>query len=399
MKKILKFLFIFILLILLIFIIYKLSLKPNLINSIITPKEEKNITAYLNDIYNSIYGIPEFNNINDADENWLWDNINQYLNNHSEFTERNLTCNYTYTEIENFAKTLYGDNLCKNFPIGNQFMIYDSEKNLYGIPASSFNNFFEYQIEKIEKNNNIYTINIIDYAISFWEHQNKNPTYHTNFFNSSEFSLNGELSPNIVFYVTELKNYKNKILENKDKFTSKTLTLIYDKKTQKYHITSCTYNNSDEEIIKNAYSKMIDSYNLYYLKYNISDFDTASKSEINNFNTITSLYTANGLELYKTYNKHLLFENNTAYITLNTFQNIDNPNLLYNIFSTEISDIQKNNNEISCTITSTILKNNYYINYPPLTEDLINEPFITSFKLIKENNLWKIDYFNINFIN
>lgn len=397
MKKLFNFLIFITLFISLILLIFKFISNHKSPNIIISDSEKENLIIYLNDIYNSIYGIPEFNNINEADETWLWDNINQYLTNHSEFEERNLNCSYTYEEISSYAKILYGDSLNKKFPIGNEVMIYDEENNLFGVPSSYFNNFFEYQIENIQKNNNIYTVNIIDYAISFWEHQGEHPTYNTNFFNINEFNLNGELSKDIIFYVTDLKEYENNILKNKDKFTSKTLTIEYDTNTQKYHIKSCKYNYSDKDIIKDAYFKMLNSFNLYYLKYNSLDFETSDIAEITNINNITSIYTENGLEIYKNLNNKLLYENENAFINYTTLQTTDNLDLTYNVFSTEISNINKTENEITCTITNKLLKNSYYTNYPPSEEDFISEPFNATFKLIKINDVWKIEEFNITF--
>ena len=188
------------------------------------------------------------------------------------------------------------------------------------------------------------------------------------------------------------------VLENKEKFTSKTLTIEYDEQNKQYHIISCKYNYSDIDTIKNVYSKMMDSFNLYYLKFDINESTNFEKIEIQNFDEITSIYTTNGLEIYKKLNNNLFFEENIAFINYNTWQTLDNPDLLYHVHSTKFSNIEKKENSITCTVSSTLLKNPYEASYPPTENDLENQPFTAKFKILKIDNKWKIDEFNIDFI-
>ena len=155
MKKFIK---IFIILIIIVFItfgIYKLTQNKSKKTTSNYPDLEK----YINTIYGKTYLIPEFENINDADENWLWENINQYLHNNSEFDERNSKqYDYTYDEICQFVNTIYGPDLKKTFPTGAEYMRYDTYHDKYGPTSYGLEYYYDYKIENIDKNENIYTI-------------------------------------------------------------------------------------------------------------------------------------------------------------------------------------------------------------------------------------------------
>ena len=108
MKKILKILILLILIISIIFCVYLFMNKKN--------KQEENyseLKKYISNIYGKTFIIPEFDDINDADESWLWENINQYLwNNDEAYNGKNLKAyGYTYEEISEIAKIIYGNNL------------------------------------------------------------------------------------------------------------------------------------------------------------------------------------------------------------------------------------------------------------------------------------------------
>ena len=164
MKKF-KFIIGMLLIILLIISILFFPKSKNITN--LSETEINDISAYIKDIYNIHYSIPEFDNINKANEFWICDNINQYLSNHKEFEERNINGDYTYEEICDFAKTLYGNNFSLKIPKQNPAMIYYEDTNTYGIPSYNVESLKECQIENIEKQDNLYIVKIIDYTISF----------------------------------------------------------------------------------------------------------------------------------------------------------------------------------------------------------------------------------------
>lgn len=381
MKKFFKFLFVLIIILLLSFILYSFISNTNKISD----EEKTELLSYIDDIYNNVHSIPEFDDINDANEYWIWDNINQYLSNHEEFNNRNKkNFDYTYEEICSYAQKLYGKNLKKVFPKENDIMLYDETTNKYGVPAYSLEASYHYQVENIEKNNNIYTVDIIDYAVSLFECFGENPSYHINFFNNFEFNLNYDNSKDIIFYTTKFKDYENKVLENKDKFTSKTLSIEYDKTSNEYHILSCKYNIKDIDIIKQEYSKMLDSFDLINLDYNMDELNTSEQSKIKNIDEIISIYTNNGLNIYKNTHPLLSFKNDEAFISLGGMYTLDY------IYSTDFSNIERNGNEITCTAITLLREDISSLN--PSSNTVSH-----NFKIIKENDIWKIDEFSLDF--
>src|SRR5574344_1904414 len=62
------------------------------------------IEPYINEIYGSEITIPEFNEINEANDDWLWDNLVPYITKIKQLT----SIEYTKEDLTNFAKELYG---------------------------------------------------------------------------------------------------------------------------------------------------------------------------------------------------------------------------------------------------------------------------------------------------
>ena len=189
MKKIHKILIliIIILLIILISILFFLSNKKQ------NNENYDELIKYVDTIYSKQFLIPEFNDINKTDPNWFWDNINQYLNNNSEFESRNrLYCSYTYDEIYEFAKVLYGNNISQELPKDSSYFIYNPSSRKYGPTAYSLENYYDYQIDNIEKNENIYTVSIYDYTISYYRTLGENPDNLIDIYNNYDFLLNGD---------------------------------------------------------------------------------------------------------------------------------------------------------------------------------------------------------------
>ena len=289
---------------------------------------------------------------------------------------------YTYDEVSKFAKTLYGSKFSQEIPTDNPAMIYYEDTNTYGIPIYNVEALKECQIESIEKQDNLYIVKIIDYTISFASPIGSNEENNIYFYNTLDYDLSST-SSDVVFKLKELKDYKNQILKNKDKFTSKTITLSYD---GNYHIENCKYNLSENDIIKIKYKELLNSFNLYNLEYDINDFNDSIYSEITNFNEISSIYSTNGLNLYKNTFDLLEFKEDKTYITAGDFH------LLENLFATKLSNITITENEITCTVTSYLFNDNYNISSLSELKQVTNE-----FKLVKENEKWKIDFFNLNF--
>ena len=95
-------------------------------NSEVKIEEVNLIQEYLEKIYGwkeiTNHALPEFDNINNADEKWIWGTIRENLD---EFE-------LNYEDIQNKAKELFGNDFNKIFPKeGNEFIEYDSEKQKY----------------------------------------------------------------------------------------------------------------------------------------------------------------------------------------------------------------------------------------------------------------------------
>lgn len=189
MKKFIKIFIILIIILLIIFGIYKFCTSKNTK----TNDEFKDLKNYLNIIYGKTYLIPEFDNINNADEAWLWDNVNQYLNGNEKFEERNNKgFDYTYNDICQIVNTLYGDNLTKKFPTGSEFLRYDTYNDKYAPTAYGVQSYFDYKIDEIKKEKNLYTVSIYDFTVSLFRTLGENPEDLIDIYNNSDFSINGD---------------------------------------------------------------------------------------------------------------------------------------------------------------------------------------------------------------
>lgn len=387
MKKFIK---IFIILIIIVFItfgIYKLTQNKSKKTTSKYPDLEK----YISTIYGKTYLIPEFENINDADENWLWENINQYLHNNSEFDERNSKqYDYTYDEICQFVNTIYGPDLKKTFPTGAEYMRYDTYHDKYGPTSYGLEYYYDYKIENIDKNENIYTISIYDFTVSLYRTLGENPDDLIDIYNNYEFILNEDNGTPI----TSIKNLNDKnfsnILDYKDKLSHKILTIKYDEKTKNYYITSCRYvNTKPEEILAVYYKKMQNTFEVWNIDYEYDDIYTSSEILVKNFDKLSSIYTENSIETYKNEMDLFVFKDNgEVYITAGDI------NIADYIDTIDIKNVKNESNKISCDIVRTFRKS---FN-PEDTE--YNETYTKTdnFTIIKDSssNSWLIDKFNYN---
>lgn len=129
----------------------------------LTDKEKTEIEEYINSICNWFHGaLPEFNNINEADKNWIYFCLQPRVN----------TTTYSYSskeEIEEDLRSLFGDDLIfdvekdiKQNPEA-YWPYYNPEDGKYGFPHfGTYINAY-YVINDIKKNNNIYTVNLVEY--------------------------------------------------------------------------------------------------------------------------------------------------------------------------------------------------------------------------------------------
>lgn len=119
--------FIIILILLVIFIgmvIYKNALIGTQNN--VNIEEVKSIEEYISKIYMwkevTNEALPAFENINEASDIWVWEVVNQNLENFET----------TYEEIELTAKKIFGEKMKKEFPKeGSKTIMYNEENQMY----------------------------------------------------------------------------------------------------------------------------------------------------------------------------------------------------------------------------------------------------------------------------
>lgn len=221
----------------------------------VTDDEMAQIQIYLDEIYGwkITYdeALPEFKNINEANEEWIWDRVQQKLQKYDNPDE---TYAFTYTQIEKATKYLFGDKLKKEFPIdGTEFLRYDEEIKKF--LASGFGLGEEddcFIILTATKNGKKYTIEIIEYIE---DHVNVHEAFENEEAKGYEFyikNLNGEIVKTYwaEFYNEYIDNeeyitiedreeeIKQYVLENKDRFSTKIIKLELNKNTNLLHIIS-----------------------------------------------------------------------------------------------------------------------------------------------------------------
>ncbi len=354
-------------------------------------KEYEDLKKYISIIYGKTFLIPDFDDINDAEESWLWDNINQYLwANDSIYKEKNSQAyGYTYEEINDIAKILYGDSLKKNFPEGSVAMRYFSYNNHYGPTSYDLESFYNYQIDKIEKKDNIYTVSIYDYIISSYRMLGENPDNLFDIYNNYDFLINGNNATPIIS-IPELndKNLSN-LMNYKEKLSYKILTIEYDKQTNLYHIKSCKYqDNKPEETLAIYYKKMQDTFEIWNINYDYDDVYTQEEMLVKNFNELSSIYTENSINTYKEEMDLFKYkENGDVYITAGDI------NITDYIAKIEFKDIHQTNNKISCTVVRTFRES-----FDPSDEEYNNTYTKSDDFIIRKQSdgSWLIDKFNYN---
>lgn len=151
--------------------------------------------------------LPEFDNINNADETWIWGIVRKNIE----------TEELIYEQIDEKAKELFGQELNKSFPKeGNVFLKYDNELQGYSLAEITLDAIDdEFFINKIEKNKNGYTAEIIEYLVDYTDSDNGN-IYLKN--------LKGETIEKISNEDTK-QEITQKVKNNIDKFTKKKVNL------------------------------------------------------------------------------------------------------------------------------------------------------------------------------
>ncbi len=359
------------------------------------PKKEdySELKKYLSDIYGRTFLIPEFDDINEADEDWLWENVNQYVWNHDDeyHDQNNQEYGYTYEDISKIVKILYGNNLKKKFPEGSVSMRYNSYRNLYGPTSFDVQFYYNYHIDGIKKSGNTYTVSLYDYVISLYfsygDDENENDDF--TIFNNYDYLINGDDGSTPIISVSSLKDKKfENILDQKDKLSHKILTIEYDEPTNLYHIVSCKYEETKpEEILSDIYYEMMESFEIYNIDYDRDEIYNSSEVLVENFDELSEIYTENSIDTYKKEMDLFVYkENGEVYVTAGDI------NVGEYLKRVDFKDIEESENKISCTAVRTFRES-----WDPFDE-AYNKTYQKEdkFTIVKIDGKWYVDEFNYN---
>lgn len=385
MKKNIRLLIIILILIPITFILYYLvSVKEK------SEKKEdySGIKEYIKDIYGTTFLIPEFNDINQADEDWLWENVSQYVWNHDdEYHEKNTQeYGYHYEDIAKVVKTLYGNHLNKKFPKGATAMRYNSYRDLYGPTSFVITNYYDYRIDTITKNENIYTVSLFDFTVYLNKNENENNDFEI--FNNYDFILN-ENHATPLLKISSLKDseFKN-ILNKKEDLSHKILTIEYDEMDNLYHITSCKYEETkDTDILSMMYHKMQKTFEIMSIHYTYEDIYTQEEVIVTNFDELSSIYTETALPTYKEEMDIFVYkENGDVYITAGDITVGDY------LIKVEFDDILSTENTITCNVIRTFRES-----FDPADESYQKTyQKENTFTIVNIDGTWFIDEFSYN---
>jgi len=196
--------------------------KEQLISNI----EEAVLKEYIEKIYKRFeMSMPEFKNINDADESWLWGVTYQNCQFGSIDMGNYVDDTVVYKDdMINKGKELFGDLLTKVPPVETNpyFIEYNSEHDCYinvGRGGTLANP--EYVVSEISRENDIFTVIILEYVYD-------ETAGAPGFGNEDKpfiISLNSGETKVVTFNSNEKFDVEKYVLENKDKFVQKKLTI------------------------------------------------------------------------------------------------------------------------------------------------------------------------------
>ncbi|MBR3255153.1 MAG: hypothetical protein IKF97_02855 [Clostridia bacterium] len=155
--------------ILLIIFISMVIYKNSLAKAEVTVEEINSIEDYMDKIYSykEITGeaMPEFNDLQNADEKWVWDIVRKNIDDYEIENEK----------IENTKNELFGNDLNKEFPNdGTDYITYNEEKQKYITKELTIDAIKDsFYIQKIEKNDNQYLVTIVEYLIDYTDEEGR----------------------------------------------------------------------------------------------------------------------------------------------------------------------------------------------------------------------------------
>ena len=125
--------------------------------------EVNKIESYMEKIYGwkevTEEALPEFNDINSANQKWIWGIVRENL---EDFEVE-------YENIDQKAKELFGNNFNKQYPKeGTEFISFDEKIQKYKINEITLDAISDsYLLNKIEKDKNGYIVEIVEYLVDY----------------------------------------------------------------------------------------------------------------------------------------------------------------------------------------------------------------------------------------
>lgn len=202
--------------------------------------EINQIETYLQKIYmwREITGeaLPVFDNINEAPDIWLWEVVKKNLEEYE----------LSYEQLQDKTKELFGEDLQKVFPKeGYEYMEYDEETNTYYAIGSGLDNQEDvFLLDKIQKQDSGYTVQIVEYLEDYSEgYETTDGEYNIQIKNLNDETI-GEV--NSIESETNIQQF---VKDNINRFTKKEVNLKTDESGNVY-VTSVR-NIESENVVAN----------------------------------------------------------------------------------------------------------------------------------------------------
>lgn len=180
-------------------------------NNQINIDDVNKIEEYISKIYcwKEITGeaLPQFNNINDAPEKWIWEVVKKNVEEYE----------LTYEQIQDKAKEIFGDTITKQYPKeGTESFKYDENSEKYiATETQTDENDDSFFVKKIAKIKGGYEVEIVEYLEDYTNYE-QNKVYVKN--------LNEEVIATLDTQEVERKTIEV-LKNNEDRFTTKKIIL------------------------------------------------------------------------------------------------------------------------------------------------------------------------------
>ncbi len=175
-------------------------------------EEIEAIEKYIHQIYMwreiTEESLPCFEDINQANENWIWEVVKKNVEEYE----------FTYEEIQQKAKEMFGENFHKDFPKeGTEYIFLDEEKQQYFAVGMGMDKEEEaFLLSKIEKIKDGYEVEIIEYLEDYSLVTEDQDTIIIKNLTGEEMGRMAE---------KEEEKAKELVKENKDRFSKKKIIL------------------------------------------------------------------------------------------------------------------------------------------------------------------------------